>query len=163
MALIGPDGKPIDTSKAKVIGQEEHSYEAGGLRITWEDIPEIALQKSLAGAKQMTAQMVGQAALEKTGSHAVAQQEATAAAVSMNNPFQLEPAAAAVFMLLSREVEYRNAVIAFLCEKIGADPEDLPKRQWADPKKTEEILDEKEEFDNAVEEMATGSGPKEQN
>ena len=50
MSLVGPDGKPIDFSKAKVIGEEENSYEVGGLRITWADTPEKALRRSLDGA-----------------------------------------------------------------------------------------------------------------
>lgn len=163
MSLVGPDGKPIDLSKAKIIGEEEHAYEAGGLRITWPDTPEKALQRSLGGAQQMIAQATGQKVLEKTGSHAAAQQEAVTAAANVKNPFQIEPAASAVFMLLSREIEYRDAVIEMLCEKIGIDPADLPKKPWPDPKDTEEVENEKEEFDNAVGEMATSPGSQEQN
>jgi len=163
MSLVGPDGKPIDLSKAKVIGEEENSYEVGGLRITWADTPEKALGRSLDGAQKMIFQATGQQVLEKTGSHAAAQQEAAVAASNVSNPFQIEPAASAVFMLMSREIAYRDAVIEFLCEKIGVDPKDLPKRNWPDPKETEEVEDEKKVFDDAVEEMSTGTGSQEQN
>lgn len=162
MSLVGPDGKPIDISKAKVIGEEEHSWEAGGLRITWGDTPEKALQRSLKGAQQMVGQAAGQAALERTGSHSVAQQDAIQAAGSVQNPFQIEPAAAAVFMLLGREIAYRDSLIEFLCSKMEIDPDDLPNKPWPDPKEAEEVEDEKEEFDNAVEDMSTSTGSQEQ-
>lgn len=163
MDLLGPDGKPIDFSKAKVIGEKEESYEAGGLLITWGDTPEKALNRSLEMARNLAFQSAGQASLEKTGSHAVANEAAVKAMANTSNPFQFEPGASAVFMLLSREISYRDSLIAFLCEKIGIDKDELPKPSWPDPKVTEAVEDEKKEFDETAAQLSNAAGPEVQN
>lgn len=163
MNLLGPDGKPLDLSKAKVIGEKEETYEAGGLLITWADTPEAAMNRSLEMARNLAFQSTGQKVLEKTGSHATAQEEAMKAMANMSNPFQFEPAASAVFMLLSREISYRDSLIAFLCEKMGIDKDELPKSPWPDPKVTEAVEDEKKEFDETAAELSNASGAEGQN
>ena len=67
-------------------------------------------------------------AMQRTGNAVVAQTEAQTALAGIQDPFAMEPCAMAVFMYLSREVEYRDAVIEQLNERLvglGAKPLDV--------------------------------------
>lgn len=128
MPLVGLDGQEISSEKEPI------KYEVGGVIIEIAETPEMVLQKALLGAQQLVAQQVGQMALQKTGSHMVAQTEAQAAASKVNNPFQIEPGAFAIFMLMSREIEHRDRVIEGLSKRLdaldGKSSEDLLKKSW---------------------------------
>jgi len=158
MSIVGPDGLPLADKKEETAEEDQVIYEAGGLRMAWPNTPEAALERALKGAKQATFQMAGQVALNRTGNQMVAEVEAKEAAARQNNPFHIEPAASAVFMLLSREIAYRGQIIDFLCEKIGVDKSELPKPPWPDPSDVEKAQDEKAVFDKTLEEVATAPG-----
>jgi hypothetical protein len=126
--IVGPDGHEV-SSQAKPI-----DYEVGGIRIGVAETPESMLQKSLAGAQQLIAQQAYQSTLEKTGSAIVAQTEAQSMASKVANPFHIEPAALAVFMLMAREIEHRDRVIAALASRLdaldGKLSEGLLRKSW---------------------------------
>lgn len=134
MSLVGPDGQEISSKTNPT------TYEVGGIRVDAADTPEMMLQKALAGAQQIVAQQVGQMAMQRSGSQVVAQTEAQAAAGKVVNPFQLEPAALAIFMLMSREIEHRDRVIFELAKRLdaldGNSSEELLKKPW--PKEVEQ-------------------------
>lgn len=134
MSLVGLDGQEISTEIKTA------KYEVGGVQIDAADTPEMMLQKALAGAQQIVGQQVGQMAMQRSGSQVVAQTEAQAAASKVMNPFQLEPAALAIFMLMSREIEHRDRVISALAARLdaldGNGSEELLKKPW--PKEPEQ-------------------------
>lgn len=108
------DGKtPIASEVEKV------EYKAGGLKVQSPMKPDDLLNKALAGARQAMANQAGAQMLEQTKSHAIAQQAAQAAAENMHDPFGLEPAALAVFMYLSREIEYRDMIIEQISKELA--------------------------------------------
>ena len=121
--LVGPDGKtPVQSD------MPERRYRAGGLEIKTPGTTSLLLQRAMEGAQQMIGQQVYAAALQRSGSAAVAQQEAQTAVTSIRDPFQLEPCALAVFMYLAREIEHRDRVLSEMNEKLkalGAEPVDL--------------------------------------
>lgn len=120
--IVGADGKPASEEV------KQYEYVAGGLRMRTSLIPDDLLRKALAGAKAAAAQQAGSETLASTKSHALAAASANAAANGMADPFALEPAAMAVFMYLSREIEYRDAVIKRISDelvKLGADALDV--------------------------------------
>jgi hypothetical protein len=91
-------------------------------------IPDALLTKALAGAQQMIGGQVYAAAMKKTGSPTIAQNEGNTAAAGVQDPFMLEPCAMAVFMYMSREIEYRDKIIEQVNERLvalGAEPLDL--------------------------------------
>jgi hypothetical protein len=129
MPIVGLDGHEISSEKQNI------RYEVGGVRIETPETPEVSLQRALEGAQILVGQQVGQAALNRSGSHVVAQAEAQTAASKVTNPFHLEPGALAVFMLMSREIEHRDRVIEALAKRLdaidGQDSTELLKKQWA--------------------------------
>lgn len=96
--IVGKDGKPIDISKAKLIGEEIYEYRIGEIQIQTNDKPEVVLQKAQEQAKGLLAQQ--------------GQYQAAAQA----NPFVFEPAALAVFMLLCDEVKRLDSELKKLKE-----------------------------------------------
>lgn len=129
--IVGADGQKISSK------EEEINYEVGGVRICVPKTPKDMLEIALNGAQQIVGQQAGQAALERTKSHVAAQAEAQVAASKVGNPFQLEPGALALFMLMSREIEHRDRVIADLARRLdaldGKDSNELLKKPWPDP------------------------------
>jgi hypothetical protein len=122
--IVGPDGKtPLQSSDAPRM-----KYRAGGLSFESPLPPDALLTKAVAGAREAIGAQVYQATLQKTGSPTAAQAEASTAASTIGDPFVMEPAAMAVFMYLSREIEYRDLVIAQMNERLvslGAKPLDV--------------------------------------
>ena len=121
--ILGPDGKTPVQSDAPVL-----SYQGGGLRFTTPMIPDALLTKALAGAQQMIGGQVYAAAMKKHGSPTIAQNEGNTAAAGVQDPFTLEPCAMAVFMYMSREIEYRDMIIEQVNERLvslGAEPIDM--------------------------------------
>lgn len=121
--IVGPDGKtPVQSD------MPERRYRAGGLEIKTPASPSAMLQRAFEGARQMIGQQVYAVTMQKTGSAIAAQQEAQTAAASVQDPFQMEPCALAVFMYLSAEIEHRDRVLAEVNERLktlGAEPVDL--------------------------------------
>ena len=121
--LVGPDGKtPIKSDLP------QKKFRSGGLQFDTELTPDMLLSKALQGAQQALANQAYQQTMQQTRSAVAATAAATAAASSCGDPFALEPSAMAVFMYLSREVEYRDGIIEQLNErlvKLGAEPLDL--------------------------------------
>ena len=91
MSLVDAVGNPV------ILDREEKEYSAGGLRVKLQATPEDMLQRALAGAQKMAGQQAGMIAMQKTGSQAIAQQEAMEVASKVTDPFAMEPAALAVF------------------------------------------------------------------
>jgi hypothetical protein len=121
--LVGPDGKTPIKSDAPLV-----KYQAGGLMFETQMIPDDLLNKALQGAKQMIGGQIYAAAMKRTGSVVAAQAECNSAAAGVRDPFMLEPAAMAVFMYLSREIQFRDRVLAEVNERLvalGAEPVDL--------------------------------------
>jgi hypothetical protein len=86
------------------------------------------LTKAIVGAKQAIGQRVFTEVMQRTQNTIAAQTEAQTAVAGIADPFTMEPCAMAVFMYLSREVEYRDAVIEQLNERLvglGAKPIDV--------------------------------------
>jgi len=121
--IVGPDGKTPMKSNVPM-----NSYRAGGLRFEIGLVPDQLLNKALAGAQQMIGGQAYAAAMKKSGSAVVAQNEGNTAAAAVQDPFIMEPCAMAVFMYLSRELEYRDRLIEQLNERLvmlGAEPLDV--------------------------------------
>ena len=93
MSIVGPNGKPIDLSQAQLLGNDVHDYEIGEIKISSAETPERVLTQAAEQAKGF---------LRQQGQFGAAQQA---------NPFQFEPAALAVFMMLATEVKRLNAEI----------------------------------------------------
>ncbi len=106
MSLIGPNGKPIDLSKAVPIGGPElNDYKIGEIAISTNETPETALASALAQVQGFFKQQMNFAAAETA------------------QPFQFEPAALAVFMMLSNELKRLNKEIEALKEANNAGPD----------------------------------------
>ncbi len=129
MSLVGPNGQPISGHVSSI------PYEVCGIQIRCPDTPESLLKKALAGAQQMMGQAAAQAAFARAQSHMVAQAEGQAAAASVQNPFQLEPCALSMFMLMSRVIEHQDQTISALAKRLdaldGADSKDILKKPWS--------------------------------
>lgn len=121
--IVGLDGKTPIKSEAPSI-----NYSAGGLKFDASAKPNDLLTKAIVGAKQSFGQRVFAEVMQRTQSAVAAQTEAQSAVAGIADPFTMEPCAMAVFMYLSREVEYRDAVIEQLNERLvglGAEPIDV--------------------------------------
>ncbi len=121
--LVGPDGKtPLKVEGKKI------SYQAGGLKFDSTVEPDAMLLHALTKSKQSVGNNVFTQVLQNNGTELQAQLQATTAANGVTDPFAMEPCAAAVFMYLSREIEYRDKIIAQLVDRVvalGADPVDM--------------------------------------
>jgi hypothetical protein len=121
--IVGLDGKTPIKAEAPSI-----DYSAGGLEFKSSAKPNDMLTKAVVGAKQAIGQQAFSRAMQMSKNTVVAQTEAQTAAAGVNEPFLMEPAAMAVFMYLSHEVEYRDSVIEQLNERLvslGAEPIDV--------------------------------------
>jgi len=121
--ILGPDGN----SSAESLPDKE--FKAGGMALKTKFTPDMILEKAKGGARQLAMSHAYESELKRSGSYKAAQDAANIAASSITDPFIMEPCAMAVFMFLSREVEYRDMVIAQLNERLvslGAEPIDIP-------------------------------------
>ena len=120
MTILGPDGKTPIKSEVPV-----KRFSAGGFAFDAPMEPDQLLGKALNMSRQAIAAQAYQAAMQRTQSAVAAQTDANTAAMNVGDPFMIEPAAMAVFMYLSREIEYRDRVIAEInkrLEALGAAP-----------------------------------------
>jgi hypothetical protein len=125
MSIFGADGKPVDTD---MLG-EPKVYEIGGIRVETPLTPQTALQRAMVGAQQGIAQNVMMQAAAQGASQAQAQAAASEAAGSIKSPFQVEPCAEAVFMLMTQELAKRDVLISALASRLKElDGKDLPTR-----------------------------------
>lgn len=158
--LVGPDGKtPIQSD----LPQKE--FRAGGLQFGTVMTPDMLLNKAIQGAAQAIAQQTYQAVAQRLSAsplmkvppsqiHSQATAEAQKAAAKVRDPFTLEPAAMAVFMYLSREIEYRDMLIGQISERLqglGAEPLDLTHPYPVPPPKESESEDEGDEEEDGDE------------
>lgn len=126
MSILGADGNAIDTD---MLG-EPKVYEAGGIRIETPLTPQTALQRALTGAQQGVAQNVMAQAAAQGATQLQAQAAASKAASSIKTPFQVEPCAEAVFMLMTQELAWRDKLISELASRLKEiDGQDLPTRE----------------------------------
>ena len=160
--ILGADG---EKAASQAQGQEEvpnFVYAVGGVEMATPEVPEVVLQRAVIGAKQITGQQAGQAAMAQLNDHSMAQQAANAAANACNNPFAIEPAALATFMLMSREIEWRDKVIAQLAERLdkldGESSEALLKKPWPQQEAQGENAREGDAFDDAVKNLSGNDG-----
>ena len=129
--IVGLDGKtPIRSEQeAKTKAKEaKFHYMAGGLRFGSGVTPDTMLQSALERSQQMIGQQAYNRALSEGKNAQVAQVMAVTAVSTMTDPFAMEPCAAAVFMYMSRELEYRDRIITQMNERLqalGAKPLDL--------------------------------------
>jgi hypothetical protein len=115
--LVGPDGHtPLVAEKMKI------SYKAGGLRIDIDASlpPDVILTQALGRAQQAIGQQAAAQEMQKSGSQAAAQLAGQAAASGIRDPFTMEPCALAIFMYMSRELEYRDRVIEDMAKRLDA-------------------------------------------
>ena len=121
--IIGPDGKSVTKSNAENI-----RFSAGGLSFETQSTPDDLLNKAYSGAiKSIAEQVYNQVYLETKSAH-IAQEAAQSSVNSLADPFAFEPCAQAVFMYLSREIEYRDNIINQINNKLialGCDGIDL--------------------------------------
>lgn len=104
-----------ESKRAAAIQKMEDAADPGPEKSA-EQLSEEALAKAQALGKSIAA------------GEALAQAEAQAAAEGVVDPFEMEPCAMAVFMFLSRELEYRDLVIEQLNDRLislGAQPLDV--------------------------------------
>jgi len=126
--IIGVDGNPLDMAK---LSKKPNRYAVGEVQIISTETPNDRLNTALQGARQMAVAQVAQQLMVKGVSQEDAVVRGNAEASKIASPFQMEPAAEAVFMLLSQEISKRDEQISELHRKlekiqsaIGADPED---------------------------------------
>jgi len=133
MGILGADGQE---AKSEPKGDESPviQYAVGGVEVGSPETPEQVLGRAVLGAKQMVYAQSEAQAMQQLGDRSMAQKMASAAANSCNNPFTLEPAAQAVFMLMAREIEWRDQVIQSLCARLdkidGESSSDLLQKSW---------------------------------
>lgn len=147
MGLIDPSGKPVDVKSMKA---KPRTYKVGNVRVETPETPELTLGNALANAQQAIASQAAAAAMHQGAGHAGAQQAALKAMGQVVSPFQVEPCAQAVFMLLAQEIEWRDQLIDNLNERLriveataGYEVGDLPERPKVEPK--EEIKEQRKE------------------
>jgi len=93
----------------------------------------------------------------------IAQAEAIAAAEAVADPFEMEPCAMAVFMFLSRELEYRDLIIAQMNERLvilGASPLDVKHpypTKWPEPPPEEEPSEDEKKWDAIADESKSAA------
>lgn len=157
MTILGPDGKTPIKSEVPV-----KRFSAGGFAFDAPMEPDQLLGKALNMSRQAIGAQAYQAAMQRTQSAVAAQTEANTAAMNVGDPFMIEPAAMAVFMYLSREVEYRDRVIAEInkrLEALGAAPVEVEHPYPPPPMPNfEEVVKEAEEAKAAAEEDADVAG-----
>lgn len=118
------------------------AYEISGIRLMNPLTPNQMLERALINARQAIAQNAGMSVLAKGGSQVQAQAAASEAAGSIKSPFQVEPCAEAVFMILAQEIAWRDELISELGQRLHAlDGKDLPVRKVED-RPTPEITQE---------------------
>ncbi len=121
--IVGPDGKTPVQSEVEPI-----EYRAGGLLFKTPMTPGDVLTQAVQSAQHMIGAQVYDQVFKETRSALAAQTKAQVAASEVGDPFTLEPAAMAVFMYLSREIEFRDALLEQLNDRLvelGVEPLDL--------------------------------------
>lgn len=112
--LIDHEGKPL------VLEAEPNAYTVEGICIRSPSTPQEHLRSALHESQKMVAQSVYLQARRGGADEMVAQSDAATAAAGIKSPFQIEPCAEAVFMLLAKEVAWRDKIILNLAGRLEA-------------------------------------------
>lgn len=128
--LVGEDGKPITVEKIeeeekkeeerKVAEAIQHTYKAGGFEITIGGTPEAVLLQTLREKRNSVEQHVMMQGRAQNVDPMIASAAAKQESSKITHPFVGEHCALAVLMCLSREIEYRDRVIADLSKRLDA-------------------------------------------
>jgi hypothetical protein len=118
MSIVDPNGKTLQADREIV------TYEVGAVKLTTNALPGDKLQEALAGARQMAGMQLMAAAKQQAaqgGIHIPEESlrvQVTAEASKIEDPFKMEPAAQAVFMMLANEIRIRTEIIQDLTKRI---------------------------------------------
>ncbi len=120
MSIIDPNGKDLSSTRQ----EETISYKVESVTLESNATPNDKLHEALAGARQMaTMQLMMQAKQQAAQKGLMIPEEslrvqAMAEASKITDPFKMEPCAQAIFMMLAKEIESRDATIKSLTERI---------------------------------------------
>jgi len=118
MSIVDSSGKAVQSEREVV------TYQVGNVSLSTDALPGDKLQEALAGARQMMAMQLMQSARQQAaqgGIHIPEESlkvQVTAQASKIEDPFKMEPAAQAVFMMLANELKTRDNAIRALEERI---------------------------------------------
>lgn len=112
MSIFDPKGNQVTSQKGKEYKVGPHSIECTS---TTTDVLRGALQNS----QQAMAQQIYMAAKSQGMDEMNAQARATEAISQISSPFQIEPCAQAVFMLLSQYIEYQQKINDNLANRLA--------------------------------------------
>lgn len=116
MSIVGPDGKEIDFTK---LNAKPRKYEVESIKLVTEETPEHMLATALDGARKMAVMQTVQQVVANGGTQQDGIVRGQTVASKIVSPFQMEPAAGAAFMLLSREIAKRDMIIKELYASIN--------------------------------------------
>jgi len=116
MSIVDPSGKAIQPDREIV------TYEVGNVKLATNALPGDKLQEALAGARQMATMQLMAAARQSQGGIHIPEEslrvQAVAEASKIEDPFKMEPAAQAVFMMLANQIQAQAEVIQDLRGRI---------------------------------------------
>lgn len=118
MSIVGPNGEDFSTDR------EVENYTVGNISLDTNARPGDKLKQALEGARKMAEMQISMAARQQadaSGLHIPAESirvQAMAEASKITDPFQMEPCAQAVFMLLATEISQRDEIIKKLNDRI---------------------------------------------
>jgi len=126
MDIIGPDGKKLS---AQDFVKEYKVYKVGNVEFKTEDNPTDILKKATVMSQQTIQQQIYFAEMQNGATQEDAKVKAMTAATYHQNPWQMEPCAWAVFMMLAEQVHEKNQVIDQLAARLkkldGQELEDV--------------------------------------
>jgi len=115
MEIVGVDGKKLS---AKDFIKKFTTYKVGDLEFKSEDKPEDILMQALQMAQQSIQMQVFHAHKHNNASDEDAKIKAMTAASSCQNPWQLEPCAWALFMMLAQQINEKDQLIEQLATRL---------------------------------------------
>lgn len=118
MSIVDPKGNAVVSKK------NLHDYRVGDINLQTNATPEIKLTEALEGAKKIAAMQLQASAEHQAAQGGIALPKETIRVQIMSevskivDPFKMEPAAQAVFMLLAEEIARRDTVIDGLTKRL---------------------------------------------
>lgn len=132
MSIVDPNGKDLSATRR----EESTTYKIDTVSLETSETPNTKLHEALAGARQMATMQLMMQAKQRAAQQGVLIPEeslrvqAMAEASKIVDPFQMEPCAQAVFMMLAKEIEARNEIIEKLTGRIETlEKECLPQKR----------------------------------
>jgi hypothetical protein len=119
MSIIDPNGNGINSKE-----KETNQYKIGSINLETTATPNSKLHEALSGARQMATMQLMMRAKQQAAERGIAipeeslKMQAMVEASKIEDPFQMEPCAQAVFMLLANEIESRDGIIRELCGRV---------------------------------------------